>query len=173
METGGGTRPVGLCSYSGPVTFVRTFLDRWRMLIKEITAFGVIGIVNTVLYFAVFNALIHIGAVKANIIATIVSTTTSYFMNRHLTFRHRARSGLRREYMLFFVFNGVGLVISSGFLGAATYIFGVHDRWWLNVVNVFAIAVATMFRFWSYRKWVFRHPEDAIYETTREPAAIP
>ena len=70
--------------------------------------FGIIGIVNTLLDLAIWNALLFIGPIKAQIISTVVAATSSYFMNRHWTFRHRARSGLRREYILFFVFNGSG-----------------------------------------------------------------
>jgi putative flippase GtrA len=155
--------------YSCRVTFVRRFVDRWHMLIKELTKFGLIGVVNTLVDFVVWNLFLFIGPIKAQVIATCVSATSSYFMNRHWTFRHRARSGLRREYTLFFVFNGVGLVITSAILGIASYVFGADDRFVLNVVKVFAIGIATVFRFWSYRRWVFLHPEDALYARENEP----
>lgn len=155
---------------------MRGLVDRWHALIKELTAFGVIGVLNTVLDLGIFNLLLHYGPIKAKIIATIVSATSSYFMNRHWTFRHRQRSGLRREYTLFFVFNAVGLIITSAFLGVASYAFSVEGRVWLNVVNVLGTAAATMFRFWSYRRWVFMHPEDVLYEPEDDailaPAAV-
>jgi len=141
------------------------------MLIREMAKFGIIGVVNTVLDFVVWNALLFIGPIKAQIISTVVAATSSYFMNRHWTFRHRARSGLRREYVLFFVFNGIGLAITGAILGIATYGFGIHDRLWLNAVRFVGIGVATVFRFWAYQRWVFLHPEDALYET--EDDALP
>jgi putative flippase GtrA len=164
--------------YPCRVTFVRRLVDRWHLLIKELTKFGVIGVVNTVVDFVIWNLMLFLGPIKAQVVATCVSATSSYFMNRHWTFRHRARSGLRREYLLFFMFNAVGLVITSSILGIASYVFHVEDRLWLNVVKVFAIGVATVFRFWSYRRWVFLHPEDALYEredeaTEAEPASPP
>ena len=58
-------------------------------------------------------------------IATIVATITSYLMNRHWTYRDRPKSALRREYVLFFLFNGAGLVIELGVLAAAKYGLGV------------------------------------------------
>jgi len=136
--------------------------------------FGIIGIVNTLLDLAIWNALLFIGPIKAQIISTVVAATSSYFMNRHWTFRHRARSGLRREYILFFVFNAIGLLITSAILGIASYGFDIEDRFWLNVVRFVGIGVATVFRFWAYQKWVFLHPEDTLYETddaTLAPAA--
>ena len=87
-----------LAAYSRPVNFVQSLRDRWHALIKELTKFGIIGVLNTALDFAVWNAVLFIGPIKAQVISTLVSATSSYFMNRHWTFRHRARSGLRREY---------------------------------------------------------------------------
>lgn len=146
------------------MSFVRRLRERWHALIKELTKFGIIGVVNTVLDFAVWNALLFIGPIKAQVISTLVSATSSYFMNRHWTFRHRARSGLRREYLLFFGFNAIGLLITAGILGVASYVFHIDSVAALNVVKLFAIGVATMFRFWAYRRWVFLHPEDTLYE---------
>src|SRR5690242_9126093 len=111
------------------------------------------------------------GPVKAQVVATIVATTVSYFLNRHWTFRGHSRAGLHREYLLFFVLNGVGLAITAAIVGLAKYGFDRHDQLALNIVRLFAIAVATLFRFWSYRRWVFFEavaPEVA----TAEPDAV-
>lgn len=169
------TRVAG-SAYSCGVNLVRSFVDRWHMLIREMAKFGIIGVVNMVIDFAVWNLLLFIGPIKAQVIATIVAATSSYFMNRHWTFRHRARSGLRREYTLFFVFNAIGLAITGGILAIGKYGFEVDDRLWLNVIKLAGIGLATIFRFWAYQKWVFLHPEDALYETAEdaeetEPAA--
>jgi putative flippase GtrA len=168
-------------AYPSYVNLVRAFLDRWHKLIREFAKFGVIGVVNTVIDFGLFNLLqqnwqvaghhflLHGAPLKATVVATTVSATTSYFMNRHWTFRHRERSGLTREYMLFFVFNGIGLAIQLGMLGAAKYGFGINSLFWLNWVKVAGVGIGTVFRFWTYQTWVFRHPEDAIYATEGDP----
>jgi hypothetical protein len=41
------------------------------------------------------------------------------------------------------------------------------------VAKTIGLVLGTLFRFWSYRKWVFLHPEDALYATEEdaEPAA--
>src|SRR5690349_14323579 len=78
-------------------------------LLRQLASFGVIGALNFVVDTAIFNALFVIGPVKSQIVATVVATTLSYFLNRHWTFRKHERSGLRREYTLFFVLNGIGL----------------------------------------------------------------
>jgi putative flippase GtrA len=137
-------------------------------MVHEFTKFGIIGVVNTVLDYAIFNALYPIGPLKAQCVATTIAATSSYFMNRHWTFRHRARSGLRREYALFFVFNLIGLAISLAVLGLTKYGLGYDSRLAINIAKTIGLVLGTLFRFWSYRRWVFLHPEDQLYEP--EPA---
>ena len=164
-------------AYPGVVNLVRALLERWHKLIRELAKFGIIGVVNTVIEIGLFNllqidALLGRSPLKAKVIATIAATTTSYFMNRHWTFRHRERSSLRREYVLFFFFNGIGLVLQLAMLAVAKFVFHLeHNLFWINIVNIFCIGASTLFRFWTYQTWVFRHPEDAIYEP--EPGALP
>ena len=168
-----GAADVAGSAYPCGVNLLRSIVNRWHMLVREMTKFGIIGVINTVLQVTVWNLLFFIGPIKAQVIATVIAATSSYFMNRHWTFRHRARSGLRREYLLFFMFNAVGLAITGGILGVASYGFGIKEQLLLNVVNVFGIGVATVFRFWTYQKWVFLHPEDTLYEPSGDEALAP
>jgi putative flippase GtrA len=57
---------------------------------------------------------------------------------------------------LFLFFSAVGLVIENGVLYAATYGLGFDGTIANNVSKFVGIGVATLFRFWSYRTWVFR-----------------
>ena len=82
------------------------------------------------------------------------SSTTSGF--RYFTYRDRDKSGRTKELTLFLLFSAVGLVIENGVLYAATYGFGWDSPLQSNVFKFVGIGVATLFRFWSYRTWVFR-----------------
>ncbi|WP_326555529.1 GtrA family protein [Micromonospora sp. NBC_01813] len=139
---------------------LRLLPERWQKFIREVLKFGTVGGINTVINFAVFNALaltvLADGQLKATVVAAIVATTTSYFMNRHWTYRDRPRSALRREYLLFFLFNITGLLIEVGILALAKYGFGMTGLLALNIVKVFGLALGTVFRFWAYRTFVFR-----------------
>jgi putative flippase GtrA len=157
-------------AYPDAVTFVRRLLDGWRKVIHEFTKFGIIGAINTALDYAIFNALYSIGPLKAQCVATAIAATSSYFMNRHWTFRHRARSGLRREYVLFFAFNLIGLGIALAVLAITKYGLGYHSQVAGNVAKTIGLVLGTLFRFWSYRKWVFLHPEDKLYADEEEAA---
>jgi len=133
---------------------------KWRKLLHEVSKFGTIGAINTVVNYAVFNLLVLTvfvdGQLKANVAATIVATTSSYFMNRHWTYRDRPKSTLRREYALFFMFNLAGMMIELGVLAIAKYGLGITTLVALNVVKGIGLALGMVFRFWAYRTVVFR-----------------
>jgi putative flippase GtrA len=127
------------------------FGEAWR--------FGVVGAANVVINFVVFNALALTlfpdGELKANVVATAFATTTSYLMNRSWTFRHRKTTRIPREYVLFFLFNAAGLAIELAVMGAAKYGLGITALWALNVAKALGLGLGTVFRFWTYRTFVF------------------
>lgn len=150
----------------------RLLPERWQKLFREALKFGIVGGVNTVINFVVFNALaltvFHGGQLKANVIATVFATFTSYFMNRHWTYRDRPKSAMRRETMLFIGFNTAGLVIELGVLGIAKYGLGTDSLLLLNVFKFLGLGLATIFRFYTYRTFVFRAAAPAA-----APATVP
>ena len=137
----------------------------------RIGRFSVTGVANTAVDMAVFATMtfaVGLAPVPSNLIAYGAGVTNSYLMNRYWTFRHRGRTSFHREYLLFFVLNGVGLAISVGCLWFSHYALGLTGPLADNIsANVVGLALGTMFRFWSYRRWVF--PEDV---ETAEDAAI-
>ena len=142
------------------------------MLLKEISAFGVVGVINLFVDVGLFNFVhfrVGLGPTTSNIISTSVATTLSYFMNRHWSFSHRARTGLRREYVLFFVINLIALGISSIVIAFTYYVVDAHSPFALNVAKFIGIGIGTVFRFWSYKRYVFPpHPEDVPAGATIE-----
>jgi putative flippase GtrA len=138
----------------------RSLTGRWRRLANEASKFGAIGAVNTVINYAVFNVLVltvfHNGQLKANVAATLIATTSSYFMNRHWTYRDRPKSTLHREYVLFFVLNLAGMMIELGVLALAKYGLGITTLVALNVAKAAATGLGMVFRFWTYRTVVFK-----------------
>jgi putative flippase GtrA len=137
-------------------------------LVREAPLFLTIGVVNTVIDYAVLNALLVIGPLKAKVISTVVATTASYFMNRHWTYAHRESGRMRREYVVFFCLNLAGLAINLSALAAAKYVldYSEHnpsDRLAFNIANAVGIGLAMVFRFFTYRLLVFRAPAEALH----------
>jgi putative flippase GtrA len=145
-------------------------LERWRHLVHELTKFGIVGAINTVLDFGLAN-LLHLGfgwpSVGAKTTSVAVVATSSYFMNRHWTFRHRAHTGLPREYTLFFVLNGVGLLIADACIVTVEQGFGKTGALWFNLAQLAGLALGMVFRFTTYKRFVFLSPERAA---ARSPA---
>src|SRR3954471_19258397 len=148
----------------------------FRHLIHEIAKFGIVGAVNYVLDVALFNALVlgPLGGrpLTAKGISTIVAATSSYFMNRHWTWRHRARTGLGREYGLFLLLSAIALGITLGCLAFGEYVLHQDSllarNFWGNIVGV---GLAMVFRFWSFKRWVFL-PEDPDRDEETAEAVI-
>jgi len=134
----------------------------FRVLIHEIAKFGIVGLISFVIDVGLFNLLLFGGGpftdkpITAKIISVAVATTFAYFGNRFWTFRHRGRTNMGREYLLFFLLNGVAMLIAIACLGISHYVFGLDSALADNIsANVIGLGLGTLFRFWSYRKWVF------------------
>ena len=135
---------------------------RFRHTIHEGAKFlivGLIGIGVTNVVFIPLHGPLRLGPLTSVTIATIVATVVTFLGNRYWSFRHREGGGTAREGAAFFILNGVGLLIQYAVLGFSNYALGLTTK----VENVLAlnlgIALGTLFRFWSYRKWVWVPPE--------------
>ncbi len=143
---------------------ISSLYERWRHLVHELAKFGIVGAVNTILDFGLAN-LLYLGfgwpSLGAKTGSVAVAATSSFFMNRHWTFRHRARTGLRREYTLFFLLNGVGLLIANACILVVEHGFGKTGALWFNVAQVAGLALGMVFRFTTYKRFVFVSHERA------------
>ena len=137
---------------------------RARALGHEVMRFGVVGGVGYVIDVVVFNVLRFVGdpgilqhkPLTAKCISVAVATIFTYLGNRHWTWSHRERSGATREVSLFFVLNGVGLLIAVGCLGFSHYVLDLRGALADNIsANVVGLLLGMLFRFWSYRTFVF------------------
>jgi putative flippase GtrA len=134
---------------------IRKLYSRFRQLIHEGFKFLVIGGIGFIVTFGVANALHPIGKYKAITVATILATAITYLGNRYWTFRHREGKGTTRDSTMFFVLNGVGLLIYYGCIGLLDLAGLGHSVAWYNVALVIGTGLGTLFRFWSYRKWIW------------------
>ena len=140
------------------MSLVANLHRRFEHLVRELAKFGSVGAIAFVITLAIGNVLhtgLGVGPLTSNGVATLVATTFSYLANRYWTFRHRDRTGLGREYVLFFALNGVGLVITELFIGFTHYVLGLSGPLSYNAALIIGTGVASLFRFWSYKKWVF------------------
>ncbi|MFL5994253.1 MAG: GtrA family protein [Streptomyces sp.] len=130
-----------------------------RRIVREVAEFGAVGGAGLLVNLLVFNLVRNVTdlpVVRASVVATVVAIVFNYIGFRYFTYRDRDKSGRTKELTLFLLFSVVGLVIENGILYAATYGFGWDSPLQSNIFKFVGIGIATLFRFWSYRSWVFK-----------------
>jgi len=146
------------------VTVVRGLYVRFRQIIHEFAKFGIIGVIGLTIT-NIGYVLMHshgVGPVTSTTIATIIATIVAYIGNRYWSFRHRERTSVPREGTIFFVLNGIGLLIQDAVVAFNSYaLHKEHDKVAEFLALNAGIALATVFRFWSYRKFVWAAPAGA------------
>jgi len=146
---------------------VRRLVDRFGHLVRELGKFGVVGGIAfavDVVLFNIFSGVVGLGPLTAKTASTVIAASVAFVGNRFWTWRHRERTGLAREYGLYFFFNAVGLGIGLACLAISHY--GLGSIWPAfrtlladNIAgNIVGTALGSLFRFWSYRRFVFLAP---------------
>jgi putative flippase GtrA len=141
---------------------VTELYQRFRQLIHEGAKFGIVGGIGFIVVLAGSDALhFELGLDKFTsvTIATILATVITFLGNRYWSFRDRQGAGAGSETLLFFIFNGVGLLIQYACIFLVTDLLGQSGRVWYTIANFVGVGIGTLFRFWSYRKWIWVHPE--------------
>ena len=151
---------------------VRGLYERFRHLIHEGSKFLIIGALGAVITFGVANALHGIGRYKAVTIATILATVFTYLGNRYWSLRHRQGQGEVRDSVIFFVLNGIGLLIYYACIGLTDLAGQGKSKFWYNVALIVGTGLGTLFRFWSYRKWVWIAKDHSVLQSTETPEEI-
>ena len=147
-----------------------------RSLWRELAKFGVVGVINIVIDMGLYNVLIagpmSSKITAAKIVSGSVATMFAWVGNRYWTFRHRRNRPVHHEVLLFLVVNGIALGISALWVAFAHYTLNLEGRVWLNVNAIISIGWGTIFRFWAYKRVVFRNEpvaDQPVAEALAEP----
>lgn len=146
-----------------------------RFTTPEVLTFLAVGGVGYVADVGVFNLLRSGGALAshdpsyARVLAVAVAMLVTYVGNRMFTWRGQAGADRRREVTLFVLFNLIGLGFSVLTLMISHDLMGLTSRLADNIsANVIGLGLGTMFRFWSYRRFVFTGPAPEVAATGRQ-----
>lgn len=148
---------------------------KFRHLIHELAKFGVVGGIGFIVSLVGADLLrydLGVGKYKAVTAATLLATVVTFIGNRYWTYRHRPRTGTARESLMFFVMNGIGILIQYASIATIEDGLGLNSKFWYNFANLLGIAIGTCFRFYSYRRWVWKAPLEEVLEghESLEPA---
>lgn len=131
-----------------------------RGMSMEVVGFAVIGLTGVLVNAGVFWACLKgTGPVHslAGFIATAVAIGTNYLGYRYWLYRDRDAASRKREITLFLLFSGIGMLIENGILAFSVHVLGYHSETsQLIAKNVVGLVAGTVFRFVSYRTWVFK-----------------
>lgn len=130
----------------------------------ELLRFAVTGVAAYATDVAVFNLLLVVGdtgPTVAKVVSSVLAIGVAFTGSRYYTWRHRPRRNVGREYALFFVFSALAAFIQLVCLWVSHFGLGLTSALADNISgNVIGMGLATLFRFWSFRTYVFpaEHP---------------
>ena len=154
------------------VKYIRDIYARFTVLIHEIAKFGIVGGIGFIVQLGVQDAMhygVRLGPSYSLVIGYIMATAVTFVGNRYWAFKHRKGKGLRHESALFVVLNGVGIGIQLAVVDAAFYLLALKDPLSYNISTVIGIGLGTLFRLWSYRKFVFLAVPPSAEAEERQP----
>ena len=129
----------------------------FKAFIVQFIKFGIVGIVNTVLFFVIYYPLIYFGVhyILANIIAFIIGTLNSFYWNYKYVFKPAGGSKSRQLFKLFITY-GFTVTLGSILLFILVDIIGISE--YIAPIISFIFTVPTNFLLIKF--WVFRTPKE-------------
>jgi putative flippase GtrA len=130
---------------------------------RKAVSFGLVGLVNAAIDFAVFWTAVHafdVAKIPANVLGWMVAVSASYVMNSFTTFAAESGRKLRwRAYGVFVASGVAGMVASTAALVAADWVLAplvAGEDLRLALAKVAAIGVSFLVNFSLSHFWVFR-----------------
>ena len=131
---------------------------RFAELIPELTKFGLVGLAGAVVDLggaAYLHGALGVGPMVSKGLSLTAATVVTYLGSRFWTFRHRMNQALLREGVLFAALNLVGLAIAECVIAFVSYGLDLKGTLAYNAASVAGTGLGTIFRYFSYKKWVF------------------
>lgn len=153
------------------------FIGKKIPIILQVSKFGVVGILNTLVDIGIINLLsgtfdVYKGGflIPLNIISFSLATVNSYIWNKYWTFKRNNESGepttekKKYEFLRFITISILGLLINTGVVYILTSInfADLDQKLWLNISKLLATVIAMTWNFVGYKFIVFSKKDDTI-----------
>lgn len=146
-----------------------------RNELKRVGKFGVVGIINTVIDFTLYNILsstTFLSLVESNIVSTTVAMVFSFFANRNVVFKAKGGS-IKQQTIRFLLVTGFGIyVLQNGTIALLTQVwpgplnavvhlavasgFHGHNAFIIkNSAKIIATVVSLIWNYIMYKRLVF------------------
>lgn len=131
--------------------------------VRQVMRFGVVGLVGVLADVGGFNLLRNFGTgplhdypISAKVISSVAGVIVAWLGNRYWTFRHTRRAKVHHEFLLFALVSLIGILIAAVCLATSHYLLGFKTQLADNISgNGIGLVLATIFRFWAYKRHVF------------------
>lgn len=124
----------------------------------QFVRYGLVGVVNVLLFFGLFNLLLWVGwpILGANALAFFLTSINSFTLNKLWAFRDQRRKAVIRQYLVFVTFTLIGLGINTGMLTLLLIRLERYGTIGKNLAALGAIPFSVAWNFFSYRRWTFK-----------------
>lgn len=141
------------------------WLSRFVAIFRQLGRFAVVGVLNTVLDFAVLNVLINLSQVSEGSLANafkgisfIVAVVNSYYWNKYWTFEFKQR--VKSEFLQFFVISAIGFGLNVGAFHLVVNVVGplgdIATKAWANFGALAGTLAGLAWNFIGYKFIVFK-----------------
>ncbi|HSR44755.1 MAG TPA: GtrA family protein [Acidimicrobiia bacterium] len=140
--------------------YLKTFMNRESL--RQFLRLGMVGGMNTVVDFGIFNVLLLLLPDErwepsvAVTISYIAATAFSYVLNRRWTFELDGTWGSSRETGAFYVVNTIALAATLAIVEGAQVLWGPLTVLQLNIAKFAAVILILFPKYAGYRDLVFR-----------------
>ncbi|AZI58544.1 GtrA family protein [Nakamurella antarctica] len=143
--------------------------EKYRQFSKFLIVGGFTWVIDTGLFLILRNTILSDKVLTAKIIPVLIAMIVNYVLNREWSFAQRGGREKAHEALLFFLLNGIGLLINLVPLWISHYLLGFnlahYSTLTVNIVDVISGSIigtilAMAFRYWAYKKWVFPEVKD-------------
>ena len=145
---------------------VANYIGKWVKIFQQFAKYGLIGVLNTLLDFAVLNLLsytFHVysgtSLILINVFSFLAANINSYFWNKYWTFQSQNKK-VAGELLKFFTVSIIGFLLNSAILWSFTTVMepalGLSPQIWENVAKLIATGVYIVWNFIGYKLIVFK-----------------
>lgn len=115
-------------------------------LIKQLFRFGIVGVICTLLDYAILIFLKEVCSFDVLLAAGIsfsISVIANYILSTHFVFEVNKEKNKKKTFVLFIIFSVIGLVLTELLMKLGTDVLGVH----YTIVKIFSTLIVMGYNF--------------------------
>ena len=133
---------------------------RGHEITGQFLRYAAIGVLNVLLFFALFNVLTPAHATRTRTVAAymaafLITSIFSYAANKIWAFKDTRRERIAHQYALFLVLTLIGLGLQTAVFTLLLIPLHQYGRLGRNAAALPGIPISMLWNFTAYRRWTF------------------